>query len=167
MTAQEAVDMSTARAKDSVRRSIAKAISWRLVGTLDTFLLSYVIISFLGPFFGLDSTENKAEVAQTAGYIAFAEVITKLVIYTLHEQVWTRVPWGMSPSSGRAESIARSTAKTATWRILASLDTTLLAWIFTGNILTAISIGGLEVITKLVLYFLHERVWVRIPFGRS
>ncbi len=143
-----------------------KAVSWRVVGTLDTFLLSFVIIAFLGPLFGLNFSEDGGNIAQTAGYIAVAEVFTKLVIYTVHEQLWTRVNWGLSVAAGaKPESFARSTVKTATWRILASLDTMLLAWFFTGNILTAISIGGFEVITKLFLYFFHERIWLKIPYG--
>ncbi len=69
--------------------------------------------------------------------------------------------------SGHKESGWRSTGKTASWRIIASLDTTVLAWIFTGNLKTAVSIGGLEVVTKLILYFLHERVWSRTQYGIS
>lgn len=154
------------KGKDSVKRSMIKAVSWRVVGTIDTFILSFVIISFLGPLFGLSFLEDGGNIAQTAGYIAIAEVFTKLVIYTVHEQIWTRVRWGLSVASGaKPESFARSTVKTATWRVLASLDTMLLAWFFTGNILTAISIGGFEVITKLFLYFFHERIWLKISFG--
>ena len=40
-----------------------------------------------------------------------------------------------------------------------------LAWFFTGNLGTEISIGGLEVFTKPVLYFFHERIWSRLTFG--
>lgn len=152
--------------KDSVKRSLIKAVSWRVIGTLDTFILSFVIISFLAPLFGLNLGEDGGDIAKTAGYIAVAEVFTKLVIYTVHEQVWTRVNWGLSVAAGaKPESFARSTVKTATWRVLASLDTMLLAWFFTGNILTAISIGGFEVITKLFLYFFHERIWLKISYG--
>lgn len=72
----------------------------------------------------------------------------------------------MSSQCGkRKESGWRSSSKTATWHIIASLDTTLLAWLFTGNLATAISIGGLEVITKLILYFFHERAWLRVQYG--
>jgi len=89
-----------------------------------------------------------------------------MALYFLHERGWARVNWGVSTeNSKRTESGWRSTGKTATWRITASLDTTLLAWIFTGNIGTAVSIGGLEVITKLILYFFHERMWSRIQYG--
>lgn len=49
--------------------------------------------------------------------------------------------------------------------MIASLDTFVLAWAFTGSVATAASIGGLEVFTKLVLYFFHERIWARLSFG--
>lgn len=152
--------------RDSVKRSFAKAVSWRVVGTLDTFLLSFLIITFLAPWFGLNLVEEGGNIIHTAGYIAIAEVVTKLIIYSAHEQVWTRVPWGKNTAYGeKPETYARSMVKTATWRVLASLDTMLLAWFFTGNLLTAFSIGSFEVITKLFLYFFHERIWQRIRFG--
>ena len=63
------------------------------------------------------------------------------------------------------KTIKRHFAKTITWRIIGTLDTMVLAWIVTGNPLTGLKIGGLEVITKMILYFLHERVWYRINLG--
>jgi uncharacterized membrane protein len=65
----------------------------------------------------------------------------------------------------RVETRSRTATKTATWRTIASLDTFMLALLFTGNVGTAVSIGGIEIFTKLFLYFLHERIWVRIRFG--
>ena len=147
-------------------RSLAKAASWRVVGTLDTLLLSFLVLTFLGPLFGADEASH-GQNAQTASYIALTEVITKLVLYYVHERIWTRVRWGyLSAAIGAPrETRRRSGTKTATWRVTASLDTMLLALIFTGNLGTAISIGGLEVITKLILYYLHERVWTRLAWG--
>ena len=146
------------------RRSLAKAISWRVVGSLDTLLLSYLLIAYLGPVFGLE--HSKKEALGTAGLIATAEVVTKMVLYYLHERFWEWNRWGtFLTSDKRRESYSRSTSKTATWRVLASLDTMLLAWLFTGNIATAASIGGLEVVTKLILYFFHERIWSHVDYG--
>ena len=143
---------------------MAKAVSWRVVGTLDTPLLSYLVITFLGPWFGREDSHGDA--LKAASYIAITEVITKMVLYFLHERGWARLGWGVSVvGDKRQENGWRSTTKTATWRTIASLDTTLLAWFFTGNIATAVSIGGLEIVTKLILYFFHERVWSRIQFG--
>jgi uncharacterized membrane protein len=52
-----------------------------------------------------------------------------------------------------------SFAKTVTWRILASADTFLLSWLLTGAISIAMSIASLEVLTKMFLYYWHERAW--------
>lgn len=145
-------------------RHIAKAVSWRVVGSIDTLVLSYLLITLLGPLFGLE--HDKGQAFKAASTIAITEVATKTLLYYLHEHGWEKLRWGIETRGHRrTESYRRSTTKTATWRVLASLDTMLLAWIFTGNVATAISIGGTEVITKLILYFLHERVWSRIPFG--
>jgi uncharacterized membrane protein len=150
----------------SPKRSLAKACSWRVIGTVDTFLLSFALLTFLGPFFGMEEASHATN-AKMASYIAVAEVMTKMVLYYVHERIWNRVNWGYVPDGKQVfrEGARRSGVKTATWRVTASLDTMLLAWIFTGNIGTAISIGGLEVITKLFLYYLHERAWARIKWG--
>lgn len=49
--------------------------------------------------------------------------------------------------------------------MVGTLDTILLGWLITGDTIKGVKIGGLEVITKMILYFLHERVWYRINFG--
>ena len=58
-------------------------------------------------------------------------------------------------------SLKRHAFKTVTWRIVGTLDTMVLGWLVTGNPITGAKIGGLEVITKMVLYFFHERAWYR------
>lgn len=55
-------------------------------------------------------------------------------------------------------SPARSLAKTVSWRVLGSLDTLLLGYIFTGSLKAAGSIASAEVVTKIILYYFHERV---------
>ena len=60
----------------------------------------------------------------------------------------------------------RHLAKTITWRIIASLDTFLIAWIITGKFDWAGTIAGLEVLTKMFLYYFHERAWYKFSkFG--
>lgn len=68
-------------------------------------------------------------------------------------------------SKHQKESHLRSVLKGITWRILGTLDTMLISYIITGNTKMAVSIGGLEVFTKLVLYYLHERAWQVAPIG--
>jgi len=63
-------------------------------------------------------------------------------------------------------SYKRHIAKTISWRIVGTLDTILLSWLITGNWKMGLTIGGVEVITKMVLYFFHERAWYKLSkFG--
>lgn len=145
-------------------RSVAKAVSWRTVGTIDTLILSYLLITYLGPMFGAPVAPDDA--LQTASYIAITEVVTKFILYFLHERAWALAGWGIAFDESRhRETMRRTTIKTGLWRTIASVDTFALAWFFTESVTTAASIGGLEVFTKLVLYFFHERIWARLPFG--
>ena len=60
----------------------------------------------------------------------------------------------------------RHIVKTITWRIVGTLDTFLLSWLITGNIKIGAAIGGIEVLTKMILYYFHERAWYRFSkFG--
>ena len=65
------------------------------------------------------------------------------------------------------ETLTRSITKTISWRCIATLSTGLLVWIFTGDITAALTVGGLEAVIKMVLYYLHERTWNGIPWGRQ
>ena len=58
-------------------------------------------------------------------------------------------------------SYKRHILKTISWRVVGTLDTILLSWFITGSWKLGLSIGGVEVITKMILYFLHERAWYK------
>ena len=60
----------------------------------------------------------------------------------------------------------RSFVKAVSWRATGTLDTIVVSFIVTGKVKTAISIGFIELFTKICLYYAHERVWNRITFGR-
>ena len=62
-------------------------------------------------------------------------------------------------------SRTRSILKTISWRIVGTLDTMALGWIITGSPLVGLKIGGLELITKFILYYFHERLWLRSKYG--
>ncbi|MAP55552.1 DUF2061 domain-containing protein [Altibacter sp.] len=131
----------------SYKRHIAKTITWRIVGTVDTILLSWLITG--DPLLGLQ--------------IGLAEVITKMILYFIHERVWFRV--NLSKNGKVLESRKRHIAKTFTWRGLGTLDTMIISWIISGNPFTGLKIGFAELITKMILYYLHERVWYRTDYG--
>ena len=61
----------------------------------------------------------------------------------------------------------RTLVKTITWRITASLTTFLIAWMLTGDLLIGVSIGSIEVIAKIFLYYYHERIWNNINWAKN
>ena len=65
------------------------------------------------------------------------------------------------------ESNGRSLIKTISWRFWATITTALLVYIFTKKLELALAIGGIEVLLKLILYYLHERTWNKISFGKK
>jgi uncharacterized membrane protein len=65
-----------------------------------------------------------------------------------------------------AETHARSVLKAVSWRALGTLDTFAISWFMTGRPEIAGSIAGMEIITKVAWYYLHERVWSIVPWGR-
>lgn len=64
------------------------------------------------------------------------------------------------------EKPLRSVVKSISWRIIGTLDTILISWVITGQLALAFSIGSVELVTKMVLYFFHERVWNSIKWGK-
>ena len=64
---------------DRRRRSIAKAVSWRLFASMDTFVLAFLVTGRLS----------------WGASIASAEVVTKLALYYVHERAWAQVAWGL------------------------------------------------------------------------
>lgn len=62
-------------------------------------------------------------------------------------------------------TVKRHLLKTVSWRIIGSIDTMLLGWLITGRLDTGAKIGGMELITKMLLYFFHERAWYKVRFG--
>lgn len=65
-----------------------------------------------------------------------------------------------------AETHSRSVLKAVSWRTLGTLDTFAISWFFTGKVEIAGSIAALEIVTKIAWYYLHERVWAAIAWGR-
>lgn len=128
---------------DGHARAIAKAFTWRAIGTLDTFVLSWIITGHVG----------------AAGAIASLETFTKIFLYYLHERLWRAIT--IAPNSH-----IRSLIKSVSWRAVGSLDTFILSFLITGNVKHAASIASIEVLTKVVLYYVHERVWRRVSWGR-
>ncbi len=154
--AKAAAALAALNRHESHLRSFVKAFSWRATGTLDTFLLSWLITGS----------------PHSAGTIAATEVLTKVGLYYLHERAWSMVKWGRKSSEGASliakhDSHSRSLAKAISWRTTGTIDTFILSWLITGNLHFAGAIAGSEIITKITLFYFHERVWSMIPWGRK
>lgn len=66
-----------------------------------------------------------------------------------------------------SEKPIRSVVKAISWRTVGTMDTIAISWILTGEVETAFAIGSVELVTKMILYFGHERIWNLINFGRE
>ena len=69
----------------------------------------------------------------------------------------------MSAVMSQPDSHLRSVVKTFSWRILATVTTMAVAYAITGRLDTAIAIGSIEFVLKLLLYYGHERIWLLVP----
>jgi uncharacterized membrane protein len=136
--------------KESHLRSLIKGISWRIVATSDTILVVLLITCLTG--------NCSIEQAIKIGAVEF---LIKLLFYYVHERYWQRLLKGNRVSS-------RVTLyKTISWRVVA----TTLTFIISGTILNAFNeialyIALVELVTKFVLYYFHERLWLRLPLGK-
>ncbi|PHS34332.1 MAG: hypothetical protein COA92_00085 [Sulfurovum sp.] len=64
------------------------------------------------------------------------------------------------------EKAYRSVVKTISWRAVGTLDTIIISYLITGSLVMAASIGSIELVTKMILYYYHERAWNKINLGR-
>ena len=72
------------------------------------------------------------------------------------------IPKGVIKVSDRADKPVKSALKAVTWRIVGTIDTMIISYFITGKVSVALSIGSIEVFTKMVLYYFHERLWAHI-----
>lgn len=66
-----------------------------------------------------------------------------------------------------AERPLRSIVKSISWRVIGTVDTVVISYFVTGEVTLALSIGSIELFTKMILYFLHERIWNAMRWGRD
>lgn len=123
------------------KRHIAKSLTWRFIGTIDTLVFTWLI------------TGDLSEGLSISGITIF----TKLLWYYMHERLWF--------NSSITDSNTRHILKTLTWRGIGTLDTVLFGWLITGNPFTGLKIGGIETVSKMLLYFGHEKLWYKINYG--
>ena len=112
-----------------------KSISWRLVGTIDTFIISLLL--------------SKKFILQTKLHFDF---LSKL-IHSIFLKIWIK--------SNFNNEIPHLIGKSIIWRIIATLATFIIVIIITGEV-KCIQISIVELITKLILFVFHEKIWINI-----
>ena len=65
------------------------------------------------------------------------------------------------------EAHSRSFFKAVSWRLLGSIDTFIISYFVTGKLVFAASIASVETVTKIILFYGHERIWALVPWGRA
>ena len=128
-----------------IKRHLAKTMTWRIVGSIDTMVIGWLISG--NPLVGLS--------------IGGTEVISKMILYFVHERLWLKI----DRRNHRVLYKYRHIIKTISWRVIGTIDTTLLSWLITGDPIIGLQIGAVEMVTKMVLYYLHEKVWHKYDFG--
>lgn len=67
----------------------------------------------------------------------------------------------------KSEKPIRSIVKAISWRVVGTVDTMIISWFITGELSMALTIGSIEVITKMILYYGHERIWNLIKWRKQ
>jgi len=138
---------------ESHYRSILKGVSWRIIATTDTVLIVLLITCLHGDC----SIEDGFK-------IGVLEFFIKLAIYYVHERIWTNA------ISGKTITKKITVYKSIIWRIIATATTFLIAGQVLkggfGDLSILMAIALTEVFTKFILYYLHERLWLKLPLGR-
>ena len=136
--------------KSSHIRSILKGISWRVVATTDTILVVLFVTCLLGEC----SVENAIK-------IGASEFLIKLAIFYFHERIWLRI------LNKEATTNRELVYKSISWRVVATTTTFIISGIvLNGFDEVALYIALTELFTKFVLYYVHEKVWLKLPLGR-
>ena len=136
--------------KESHLRSFLKGLSWRVFATTDTIL----VVLFVTCLTGNCSLEQAIK-------IGASEFLIKFVVYYIHERFWQ-----CALKDGKVTS-KETLYKTISWRIVA----TSMTFVISGAILNAydevaLYIALTEMFTKFGLYYLHERLWLKLPLGK-
>jgi len=135
--------------EESHIRSLVKGISWRIIATMDTIMVVLLVTCLTGNC----SIENALK-------IGFYEFFIKLATYYVHERIWQKFLLGK-------EVTAKQTLyKSISWRLIATSMTFIISGvIFESFDEIALYVALTELVTKFILYYLHERMWLKLPLG--
>lgn len=144
---------------ESHLRSVIKGVSWRIIGTLDTMFLSFLVQYFHINASASGPKASNQDMAAKSVLIGMVEFVTKILLFYIHERIWLYF------LKGRDQTKTISIIKAVSWRVVGSLDTMLWSGVILKDFQKGVTIGLLEVFTKIFLFYLHERIWHKLPIG--
>lgn len=134
--------------KESKRRSFLKALSWRVIGAVDTAVISWLVSGDLKLGLNMGALD-----------------ILKIGFYILHDQIWEKISIEKHQNLREGNKKRLHLIKSITWRVFSSGLTFLMGlWILKSG-KQALIIAVVEIFTKFYLYYLHERLWHKTTFG--
>lgn len=137
--------------KEKARRSFAKAVSWRILGTITVIVVTYL--------FTYD--------VQLALNIGVIDVLANIVLYFIHERIWNLIDWGQeSIDHSFKDNSIRSFLKTFTWRIIASGYLFALLYYLDETLGKSFIIASTDAIVNIIEYYFHERIWNKIKWAK-
>ena len=135
---------------ESVLRSFLKSFSWRIIAITDTILTVFIVTCIVG--------DCGVKNALTIGVLEF---LIKFVGYYVHERIWISIQFE------KRFGVTRTLYKTLSWRVIATVITFIVAEeVLNTEDNVAIYIAGIEIFTKSLLYYMHERLWLTLPLGK-
>jgi uncharacterized membrane protein len=136
--------------KSSHIRSILKGVSWRIIATTDTILVVLLVTCLLGQC----SMDNALK-------IGASEFLLKLFIFYIHDRIWLEL------LNKRATKTYELVYKSISWRIVATSTTFLISgYVLKAFDEVALYIALTELFTKFILYYFHEKLWLKLPLGK-
>mmetsp|Transcript_7691 Transcript_7691/g.11574 ORF Transcript_7691/g.11574 Transcript_7691/m.11574 type:complete len:213 (+) Transcript_7691:35-673(+) len=133
---------------ESTLRSLAKAVVWRITAAIITLISSLTFSKSLA----------------TALSIVTSDFLTKSGFMFLGERVWNKVSWGKGK---KEDGMQRSLAKALLWRLFAAGNTLICGIFIARDLSVALKIVGSDTVFKTGLFYLNERAWARVEWGKE
>jgi len=138
--------------KETQKRSIIKTVTIRVL-----FSLSHLVNGFI-------VSGSWVIGAQILGIAA----VVNMLLHWGHERAWDWVQWNRKPGNNSMfqDGQPRTISKSITWRILITINNFLIPYITTGSWQTAVAFLTIATVMNVVIYYVHERVWNKINWGK-
>uniref|UniRef100_A0A7S2UXG1 DUF2061 domain-containing protein n=1 Tax=Fibrocapsa japonica TaxID=94617 RepID=A0A7S2UXG1_9STRA len=137
------------------KRSIVKALLWRLTAGIITFITSFIFSGDLS----------------TAAKIVGGDFVSKAGFMYVGERVWSKVNWGRTKgnkdSKTAMDSKSRSLTKALVWRAFAATNTLVMSFFMAKDVSIAGKIASSDTVFKTFLFYINERIWSRVEWGKE